>query len=240
MMQNAMLKTKREGGQIFRLVGLVGSVWQPKLQLCLEGASFSNRHSLCQLLSFWSFSFSLSHFNIFPPISLLFRLTRLPLCASPATPRRRSYGGFFTAGLPEKSQPNMLWTQVCIFARRMKWLSCYQAASMLLFFFLSPLSPQNVLFYPPAFLAESGRRRSLGVMVLLWIQVQNKMEDKARLLSNQRREWFHVWGGGGITDKLTTLTDFSFLRGCNFCVGSFLTFTNVFRCPHRAGNVSQG
>lgn len=111
---------------------------------------------------------------------------------------------------------------------------------MLLFFFLSPLSPQNVLFYPPAFLAESGRRRSLGVMVLLWIQVQNKMEDKARLLSNQRREWFHVWGGGGITDKLTTLTDFSFLRGCNFCVGSFLTFTNVFRCPHRAGNVSQG
>lgn len=44
-MQNAMLKTKREGGQIFRLVGLVGSIWHPKLQLCLEGASFSNRHT---------------------------------------------------------------------------------------------------------------------------------------------------------------------------------------------------
>lgn len=107
-----------------------------------------------------------------------------------------------------------------------------------IFFLLYP--PQNVFFYPPAFLAESGRRRSLGVMVLLWIQVQNKMEDKARLLSNQRREWFHVWGWGGITDKLTTLTDFSFLRGCNFCVGWFLTLANVFRCPHRAGNVSQG
>lgn len=65
-----------------------------------------------------------------------------------------------------------------------------------IFFLLYP--PQNVFFYPPAFLAESGRRRSLGVMVLLWIQVQNKMEDKARLLSNQRREWFHVWGGGGL------------------------------------------
>lgn len=39
-MQNAMLKTKREGGQIFRLVGLVGSIWHPNLQLCLGGASF--------------------------------------------------------------------------------------------------------------------------------------------------------------------------------------------------------
>lgn len=45
-MQNAMLKTKREGGHIFRLVGLVGSIWHPKLQLCLGGASFSNRHTV--------------------------------------------------------------------------------------------------------------------------------------------------------------------------------------------------
>lgn len=70
-MQNAMLKTKREGGQIFRLVGLVGSIWHPKLQLCLEGASFfkptqSLPTSLLLILFF------LSHFNIFPPISLFF------------------------------------------------------------------------------------------------------------------------------------------------------------------------
>lgn len=52
MMQNATLKTKREGGQIFRLVGLVGRIWHPQLQLCLEGASFSKRHSLCQLVFF--------------------------------------------------------------------------------------------------------------------------------------------------------------------------------------------
>lgn len=30
-------------------------------------------------------------------------------------------------------------------------------------------------------------------MVLLWIQVQNKMEEKTQLLSNQRREWIHMW-----------------------------------------------
>lgn len=30
-------------------------------------------------------------------------------------------------------------------------------------------------------------------MVLLWIQVQNKMEDEALLLSNQSRERFHMW-----------------------------------------------
>lgn len=51
-MQNAMLQTKREGGQIFRLVGLVYMVWHPKLQLCLEDASFLDQCSLCQVLSF--------------------------------------------------------------------------------------------------------------------------------------------------------------------------------------------
>lgn len=45
-MQNTRLKTKTEAGHIFRLVGLVGSVWHPTLQLRLEGASFSNRHTV--------------------------------------------------------------------------------------------------------------------------------------------------------------------------------------------------
>lgn len=34
---------------------------------------------------------------------------------------------------------------------------------------------------------------SLCVMVPVWIQVQNKMEDKAQVLSNQSRERFHMW-----------------------------------------------
>lgn len=52
-MQNATAETKRKGGHIFRLVGLVGSIWQPTPQLCLEGASFFKpTHSLCQLLFF--------------------------------------------------------------------------------------------------------------------------------------------------------------------------------------------
>lgn len=45
MMQNATAETKGKGGHIFRLVGLVGSIWQPTPELCLEGASFSNRHT---------------------------------------------------------------------------------------------------------------------------------------------------------------------------------------------------
>lgn len=90
MMQNAMLKTKREGGQIFRLVGLVGSIWHPKLQLCLEGASFSNRHSLCQLLSFWSFSFSLI-LTFFPPYPCFSLNTSSPPHV-PLRPDRHSSG----------------------------------------------------------------------------------------------------------------------------------------------------
>lgn len=92
-----------------------GAGWQ---RLATEAAALFRRCQLFKptqslptslLLILFFLSLSFQHFS--PHIlafSLLFRLTRLPLCASPATPRRRSYGGFCTAGLPEKSQPNML------------------------------------------------------------------------------------------------------------------------------------
>ncbi|CAB1420561.1 unnamed protein product [Pleuronectes platessa] len=75
-----MLNTK--GEQILRLVGLVGSVWHRELQLCLGGASFSNRHTLPANFSpsdpFLSPSLSFEHFfprirvfaeHFFPPRS---------------------------------------------------------------------------------------------------------------------------------------------------------------------------
>lgn len=65
MMPNATVETKGEAGQIFRLVGPLGSAWHPSLQSLFGGGgagvpAFSkNQHSPCQLLSFWSFSSSL-------------------------------------------------------------------------------------------------------------------------------------------------------------------------------------
>lgn len=37
MMQNATVQTKGEAGQIFRLVGLLGSAWHPILQSLFGG-----------------------------------------------------------------------------------------------------------------------------------------------------------------------------------------------------------
>ena len=189
MMQNAMLKTKREGGQIFRLVGLVGSIWQPKLQLCLEGASFSNRHSLCQLLSFWSFSFSLS-FQHFPPHILVFSLNTSSPLRVPFHPSPPLLWRIFHSGVARNSEPNMLKLRFLFLRAEWNGYRVTMRVLRYLFFFFLLYPPK--CFLSASFLAESGRRCSLGVMVLLWIQVQNKMEDKALLLSNQRREWFHV------------------------------------------------
>lgn len=95
---------------------------------------------------------------------------------------------------------------------------------VLFFFFFSSK------IFSTAFLAE--RILLLGVMVLLWIQVQNKMEDEALLLSNQSRERFHMWRKKkNVTGKLTIQNDPSFyvIIICAFCV--FLTFA---KCLHRA------
>lgn len=85
IMQNAMLKTKTEGGHIFRLVGLVGSIWHPKAAALFGRCQlFKPTHGLCQLPFFWSFSFSFI-LTFFPPYPC-FRLTLLPLFPSHHAP----------------------------------------------------------------------------------------------------------------------------------------------------------
>ncbi len=196
MMQNAMLQTKREGGHIFRLVGLVGSVWHPKLQLCLKGASYSNRHSLCQLLSFWSFSFSLI-LTFFPPYPC-FRLTRLPLCMSP----------YATADTPLHSRlpgtgehVKFALISIEMMERWIKWLSCYQTCSLSFF----PLFVQNFFH---RLLAESEHCSSVwGCCCGFRSKTKWRMKRRSSAVRGES-DWTF---GKNITGTSTVLNDFSFV-----------------------------
>lgn len=89
-----MQETKTEGGHTFRLAGLLGSAWHPELRLCLEGASFSNRHT--DPANFSSSPPFLPHsFSHFLPLNILvfpLRCTRpLALLRVPRTPFGVSY-----------------------------------------------------------------------------------------------------------------------------------------------------
>lgn len=154
MMQNAMVKTKREGGQIFRLVGLVGSIWHPKLQLCLEGASFSNRHTVSANFSPsdpFSFSLILTFFASYP----CFRLTLL-LCSSPHASATTPMDAFSQRGCQEKRSAAQRFLNLALIFRQ-SVATLNEMAIMLpdvfsLIFCLSPslfsLPPK---YFPPAF-----------------------------------------------------------------------------------------
>lgn len=80
MMQNATVQTKGEAGQIFRLVGLLGSAWHPSLQSLFGGggmwgwgggASFFKKPTQSLPTFLLLILFFLSHFNI-PPSAFLF------------------------------------------------------------------------------------------------------------------------------------------------------------------------
>jgi len=67
-----------------------------------------------------------------------------------------------------------------------RWEKNYSLFFFFLFFFLSSFPSFKNIFN--RFLFSSRAITFTRVMVLLWIQVQNKMEDEALILSNQRRE----------------------------------------------------